>query len=61
MKSEEKDWKCFEFLCPKFPKCTRAVSCCAMDDFFQDVTLTRSQCFDLPDKPYFVEKRVWHS
>ena len=59
---EKKPWKCFEFVCPRFPKCERAVSCCAVDDFFEDVTLTKEQCFDLPEKPFYKEKKTvrWH-
>lgn len=54
---DDKQWKCFEYICPKFPKCERAVgSCCAVGDFFEDVTLSKEQCFDLPDKPFFREK-----
>ncbi len=56
---EEIEWKCFEFICPRFPKCKRAVTCCAMDDTFENVTLSKEQCFDLPEKPYYVEKKVW--
>lgn len=56
---EEKDLKCFEFVCSRFPKCARAVTCCAVDDYFQDVTLKREQCFDFDDKPYYIERRKW--
>lgn len=53
----EKQWKCFEYICPKFPKCLWAVgSCCAVDDFFEDRTLRKEQCFDFPEKPFFRKK-----
>ncbi|MBQ6384702.1 MAG: hypothetical protein IJJ38_00845 [Lachnospiraceae bacterium] len=48
--------RCTEFVCPKFPKCKRALKCCALDDFFEDVMLKKEDCFDLPDKPFFLEK-----
>ena len=59
MEKEEKQWKCFEFLCDRFPQCERAVSCCAADDFFEEVTLSAAQCLDLPEKPFFREKKEW--
>ena len=49
--------KCFEFICPLFPKCKRAVSCCAVDDFFEDVTIKKEECFCLNDKPLFKDKK----
>lgn len=56
----EKEWKCFEFECPLFPKCGRAVICCAVDDFFQNLTLTKEQCCAKSDKPFFIEKKaIW--
>ena len=55
---ETKPWKCFEYVCSRFPKCERAVSCCAIDDFYEDVTLSKEQCLDHPEKPYYVEKKV---
>ena len=60
MSTEEKrEYKCFEFLCVKFPKCVHASSCCALDDFFEDVTIKKEECFDLPDKSMFTEKKTW--
>ena len=54
----QKEWKCFEYICPNYPKCETAVgSCCAIGDYFEDVTLKKEQCFDLPDKPFFKEKK----
>ena len=54
----DKEWKCFEILCARYPKCRHAAgSCCALDDFFEDVTLTPEMCFELPDKPYYEEKK----
>lgn len=56
--SEQKEIKCYEYTCPLFPKCeTAGMDCCGVDDFFEGVTLTKEQCFDLPDKPYFKEKK----
>lgn len=56
-KPGDKEWKCFEFVCPLFPRCERAVSCCGMDDFFADVTLSAAQCCEMPEKPFFIEKK----
>ena len=55
----EPEKKCFEFICPKYPDCeTAAGSCCAMDDTFEDRTVGREECFDLPDKPLFKAKKL---
>ena len=52
------DWKCFEFVCPLYPKCeTAGGSCCALDDFFEDRTLSPDQCLNDPEKPFFREKK----
>ena len=55
-----RDLKCFEYICPLYPKCERAAgSCCAVDDFFENVTLAPAQCLELPDKPHFREKKTF--
>ncbi|MGI5874563.1 MAG: hypothetical protein ACOX8R_07920 [Bacillota bacterium] len=60
MSAAEKQRKCFEYLCPLYPKCACAAgSCCAVDDFFEDDAVSREECFDLPAKPFFREKKVW--
>ena len=51
------DLKCFEYVCPLFPRCEHAAGGCGVDDFFDDVTLNRERCFDIADKPLFKEKR----
>jgi len=48
--------RCFEYVCPLFPRCERAVGGCAVDDFFEDETLSQEQCLDRNDKPFFIEK-----
>ena len=54
--------KCFEYRCSLYPKCSLAAgSCCAVDDFFENMTIAAEECFDLPDKPLFKEKKVWKS
>ena len=57
---EETQQKCFEFVCRLYPKCEHAAgSCCAIDDFFEEMTLSAEECFDLPDKPLYREKKTW--
>ncbi len=59
--AEEQKLKCFEIICPKYPKCENAAgSCCAIDDFFENVTISKEDCFDKEDKPFFKEKKQWN-
>ena len=57
-KGETEERKCFEFVCPLYPKCGRAAgSCCALDDFFEVMTITAEECLERQDKPYYDEKK----
>ena len=56
---EGKPWKCFEYGCPLFPKCATAAGSCAIDEFFEDVTLSKEQCLLTPDKPFYKPKQTY--
>ena len=59
-KDSGRERKCFEFVCRLYPKCERAAgSCCALDDFFEDAAIRKEDCYDLPGKPWFREKKAW--
>ena len=57
MDDRKEEKRCFTYLCDRYPVCRRAFgSCCAVEMPEDDMIIQPSECYELEDRPLFIEK-----